>query len=241
MLRIIVLTAVLLIILQNQVVLFTIQLVNLIILLRRSRVRYVSYSVSDEYGATHEAQVNVTITGVNDAPVANSDNISLFENESQTFNPADNDTDVDLGDTRRVTSVTNPTSNFGTAILDPVTAYVTYTTGSGFDYLAEGEQATEIFTYTVEDRFNGTDQGDVIVTVTGVNDTPEAVNDVQYVNEDSSKVFDPTLNDRDIDNGDVLHLASAHLNSGAREKLKYLPMVRFIMTLLTSLMSYLRK
>ena len=181
-----------------------------------------NYSVSDEYGATHEAQVNVTITGVNDAPVANSDNISLFENESQTFNPADNDTDVDLGDTRRVTSVTNPTSNFGTAILDPVTAYVTYTTGSGFDYLAEGEQATEIFTYTVEDRFNGTDQGDVIVTVTGVNDTPEAVNDVQYVNEDSSKVFDPTLNDRDVDNGDVLHLASAHLNSGARGEIEIL-------------------
>ncbi len=181
-----------------------------------------TYSVSDEYGASHEAHVEVTITGVNDAPVANSDNINLLENESYTFNPSDNDTDIDLGDTRRVTSVSNPTSNFGTAILDPVTARVTYTTGAGFDYLAEGEQATETFTYTVEDRFNGTDQGDVIVTVFGVNDSPEAVNDVEYVNEDSSKVFDPTLNDRDIDNGDVLHLSSAQLDPGARGEIQIL-------------------
>ena len=62
----------------------------------------------------------------------------------------------------------------------------------------------------------------MIVTVFGVNDSPEAVNDVEYVNEDSSKVFDPTLNDRDIDNGDVLHLSSAQLDPGARGEIQIL-------------------
>ena len=181
-----------------------------------------TYSVSDEYGATHQAQVDVTITGVNDAPVANQDTVSVSQNGSSTFDPTENDTDVDLGDTRRVTSVSNPTANYGTAVLDPVTARVTYSTGSGFDYLAHNEQASETFSYTVEDRFNGTDQGNVVVTVTGVNDAPEAVDDVQYISEDSSKTFDPTLNDRDVDNGDVLHLASAELDSGARGEIEIL-------------------
>jgi VCBS repeat-containing protein len=181
-----------------------------------------TYSVSDEYGATHQAQVDVTITGVNDAPVANQDAVNVSQNGSHTFDPTDNDTDVDLGDTRRVTSVSNPTENYGTAVLDPVTARVTYSTGPGFDYLAQGEQASETFSYTVEDRFNGTDQGNVVVTITGVNDAPEAVNDVQYIPENSSKAFDPTLNDRDVDNGDVLHLSSAELNSGARGEIEIL-------------------
>ena len=54
-----------------------------------------TYSVADEYGATHQAQVDVTITGVNDAPVANQDAVSVLQNGSSTFDHAENDTDVD--------------------------------------------------------------------------------------------------------------------------------------------------
>jgi VCBS repeat-containing protein len=116
-----------------------------------------SYTVADNDAGTHQANVKVTVTGVNDAPVAVDDRATIQQGGSYTFDPSLNDTDVDRGDTRRVTSVTNPTGNRGTATLDPVNGQVNYVTGSGFDYLAEGEQASETYSYTVADRVGGTD------------------------------------------------------------------------------------
>ena len=60
-----------------------------------------------------------------------------------------------------------------------------------------------------------TDQADATVTVVGVNDAPVAV-DVQLIPEDHAKTFDPTLNDSDVDNGDVLTLVDAELQPGSR-------------------------
>ena len=175
-----------------------------------------SYTVADKDGATHQAQVKVTVTGVNDAPVAVNDRVTISQGAVHSFNPSGNDTDVDLGDTRRVTSVSNPTGNRGTATLNPINGEVSYASGSGFNYLAEGETASETYSYTVADRFGGTDRGDVTITVTGNNDAPEAVNDVVTLSEDGGIRFNPTTNDRDVDNGDVLRLSSAQLGTGAR-------------------------
>ena len=175
-----------------------------------------SYTVADKDGATHQAQVKVTVTGVNDAPVAVDDRATILQGGSYAFDPSANDTDVDLGDTRRVTSVSNPTGNRGTATLNPVNGQVNYVTGSGFDYLADGEQASETYSYTVADRFGGTDRGDVTITVTGKNDAPQTVNDVVILNEDQGIRFNPAANDRDVDNGDVLRVSSAQLGTGAK-------------------------
>ena len=175
-----------------------------------------NYTVTDSKGVSSTAQANVHITGVNDAPVAVDDTLALKQGESTSFNPAGNDTDVDNGDTRRVIGVINPTTNLGQASLDPVSHAVSYTAGSAFNYLAAGQTKTETFSYTVEDRYNGSDRGDVSVTVTGVNDAPEVVNDVVKVAAGQSLRFDPTVNDRDVDQGDVLHVSSATLGSLAR-------------------------
>ena len=175
-----------------------------------------SYSVADKDGATHQAQVKVTVTGVNDAPVAVDDRATINQDTSYNFNPSGNDTDVDFGDTRRVTSVSNPTGNRGTATLNPINGEVTYASGTGFNYLADGELASETYSYTVADRFGGTDRGDVTITVTGKNDAPEAVNDVVTLNEDQGIRFNPAGNDRDVDNGDSLRVSSAQLGTGAK-------------------------
>ena len=175
-----------------------------------------NYTVTDKEGVSSTAQANVHITGVNDAPVAVNDKIALNQGESTSFNPAANDTDVDNGDTRRVIGVINPTTNLGRAVLDPISHAVSYTAGSAFNYLAAGQTKTETFSYTVEDRYNGSDRGDVSVTVTGVNDAPEAVNDVVKVAAGQSLRFDPTTNDRDVDQGDALHVSSATLGTLAR-------------------------
>jgi len=175
-----------------------------------------SYTVADKKGDTHQANAKVTITGVNDAPVAVDDRRTIAQGGSITFDPSSNDTDVDRGDTRRVTSVSNPTGNRGTATLNPINGQVTYVTGSGFDYLHDGEQASETYSYTVADRFGGTDRGDVTITVTGKNDAPQAVNDVVTLGEDEGYRFNPAANDRDVDNEDALHVSSAQLGTGAR-------------------------
>ena len=175
-----------------------------------------SYTVADKGGATHQANVKVTITGVNDAPVAVDDHATIAQGGSVTFDPSSNDTDVDRGDTRRVTSVSNPTGNHGTATLNPINGQVTYAAGSGFDYLADGEQASETYSYTVADRYGATDRGDVTITVTGKNDTPQTVNDVYTLNEDQGIGFNPTTNDRDPDHLDALHVSSAQLGTGAK-------------------------
>ena len=171
-----------------------------------------TYFVSDEFGASDEGQVDVTITGSNDLPVANQDLISVSPNESYTFNPADNDTDVDLGDQLRVVSIGNSSENIGTVILDPLTGNVTYSTGTSFDFLGRNEQASETFEYTVEDSSKATAQGTVVVTVTGKSRGPELQNDdpiIYRINEDfSSTVLDLVSEGRvvDADEGDVLRL-----------------------------------
>lgn len=175
-----------------------------------------SYTVADKKGDTHQANVKVTITGVNDAPVAVDDRRTVAQGGSVTFDPSSNDTDVDRGDTRRVISVSNPTGNHGTASLNPINGQVTYIAGSGFDYLADGEQANETYSYTVADRYGATDRGDVTITVTGKNDTPQTVNDVYTLHEDQGIGFNPTINDRDPDHLDALHVSSAQLGTGAK-------------------------
>lgn len=175
-----------------------------------------NYTVSDKEGASSSAQANVRITGVNDAPVAVNDSLALNQGESKSLNPAANDTDVDNGDTRRVIGVINPTTNLGQATLNTINNSVSYTAGSAFNYLAAGQTKTETFSYTVEDRYNGSDRGDVSVTITGVNDAPEAVDDVVKVGAGQSLRFDPTSNDRDIDQNDALRVSSVSLGSLAR-------------------------
>ena len=171
-----------------------------------------TYFVSDEFGASDDGQVDVTITGSNDAPVANQDLISISPNESYTFNPADNDTDVDLGDQLRVVSIGNSSENIGTVVLDPLTGNVTYSTGTSFDFLGRNEQASETFDYTVEDSSKATAQGTVVVTVTGKSRGPELQNDdpiIYRISEDfSSTVLDLVSEGRvvDADEGDVLRL-----------------------------------
>ena len=71
-----------------------------------------SYTVSDGKGGTDTATVNLTITGVNDNPVAADDTGTTNENTTLTVNAANgvlkNDTDVD-GDTLTVSAVTGGT------------------------------------------------------------------------------------------------------------------------------------
>ena len=143
------------------------------------------------------ATVDVTVTCVNDDPVAVNDTATVDEDSSgNAIDVLDNDTDAD-GDTLSVSSVTDPangsTTNNGTD--------VSYTPDPDFC-------GTDSFVYTVSDGEGGSDTGIVTVTVDCVNDEPVAEDDMATVDEDSSgNVIDVLGNDTDADS-DTLSVSS---------------------------------
>ena len=168
-----------------------------------------SYTMKDTAGVTSTAQVTVTISGTNNAPTAVADTASATENGAAiSINVLANDTDADIGDTRKVLSVDN-TGTVGLASVAPGGGSVTYTIGSAFQNLAAGVQATDTFTYTMADSGGAQSTASVTVTVTGINDAPIAVANTATVQEDGGPVtLNVLANDIDVDAGDTLSLFS---------------------------------
>jgi len=113
-----------------------------------------TYMVSDGYGGTDTATVTITVNGVNDPPMAVSDNAITKKDTSVIVDVLNNDSDPDVGDILTVDSVTQGTN--GSVFNN--SSYVTYTPATGFN-------GTDSFSYTVSDGKGGTDTANVSVTV----------------------------------------------------------------------------
>ncbi len=157
-----------------------------------------TYIMQDAMGATSSAIVQISVRGVNDAPVAVADSASADEDgPAVTIDVLANDTDPDLGDTRRVISVTD---SAGGAVVRIVNGKAVYTVGSLYQYLGAGQTAADSFTYVISDLEGTTSTGTVTVTVHGRNDTPGAANDTAVAYEDGGPVLiDALANDTDVD------------------------------------------
>jgi len=152
------------------------------------------YITSDgNLGGYDTAKVIVTVTPVNDAPVAVNDNVSTAEDTPLTLAISEmlaNDADID-GDTLTFESI-DTTGTIGTVGIEPGNATVAYTPKADFN----GE---DIFYYIINDNKGGKDSAMVIVTVTPVNDRPVAVNDTVTTAEDNPITISVLSNDTDID------------------------------------------
>jgi VCBS repeat-containing protein len=136
-----------------------------------------SYTVTDAGGLTSTAPLEVTVTGTNDAPVAQALAGTAAENgPAITF--AANFTDVDAADSHTVSLDT--TGVKGKVVLNADGSF-TYDADGKFETLNAGQTATETFTYTVDDGQGGTSTETVTVTVVGQNDAPKAVADFNGV------------------------------------------------------------
>ena len=152
------------------------------------------YKANDGSLDSNTATVTITVTAVNDAPVAVDDGVRTAEDTVLTLTQADlkgNDTDVDnTNDQLSVTAVSNPIN--GSVVLN-VDGTVTFTPVSNFF-------GTAGFYYTLSDgALNNIPVGDhaglVTVAVTSVNDAPVSNADAATVAEDGSVTFDPRTND----------------------------------------------
>ena len=127
-----------------------------------------SYTVSDGHGGTDTATVNVTVTPVNDDPNAVNDSLTTNEDTaSAPLNVLANDTDID-GGALTVTTLT-PTAAHGT-VSCTAAGLCTYTPAANYP-------GPDSFTYSISDGNGGTDTATVNVTVTPVNDVPNAVDE----------------------------------------------------------------
>ena len=149
-----------------------------------------TYTISDGQGGTDTATVNVTVTAVNDSPVAADDNVSTPEDTSVTIDVLVNDTDAD-GDTLTITLVSAPTN--GTAAIQ--SGFVLYTPDPNFNGL-------DSLTYTITDG-QASATANVNIDMTAVNDPPTASPDSATTDEDRPVTIDIVANDFDPD-GDPL-------------------------------------
>ncbi|MBV7379347.1 Ig-like domain-containing protein [Maritimibacter dapengensis] len=168
-----------------------------------------TYTISDGQGGTDTATVTINVTNVNDAPDAVDDAAATDEDSPVTIDLTANDSDPD-GDDLEILSVDTTGTN-GVVTVNPDDDSVVYDPNGAYEGLAEGETATDTFTYTVTDGNGGTDVASVTVTITGVNDAPDAVDDSLTTDEDTPITFNPLDNDSDPD-GDDLDILSADVD-----------------------------
>ncbi|MBW4674418.1 MAG: SdiA-regulated domain-containing protein [Desmonostoc geniculatum HA4340-LM1] len=143
----------------------------------------------------------------NQAPTAVNDTVSIAEDATTANFYAtllSNDTDPDAGDLKNIIAV-NTTGTQGTVLFDQNTQNLTYT-ASSFNYLSQGQTATDSFSYAIADSQGLQSTAIVNVSVTGVNDAPTVVQPLEDKIISTSKLFSFNVGDKftDIDRGDTL-------------------------------------
>lgn len=156
-----------------------------------------TYTISDPVGLTDTATVTVEVIPTGDPPVAVDDSFTTDEDTTNNMIAVlANDFDPDTGDVISITAVGKP-NNGGTAVIN----------GNQIDYTpAANFFGTETFTYMISDLAGKSDSALVTVTVNGVNDDPDAVDDFFTVDEDTTNnSLDVLANDTDApDVGETL-------------------------------------
>ena len=162
-----------------------------------------TYRSNDGFADSNLATVSITVSPVNDAPVANDDAYSTDEDTPLVVAAAGvlvNDIDID-GDS--LTAVLEVGTTNGTLSLNP-DGSLTYTPGAGFN-------GPDSFTYTANDASLSSNIATVSITVNPVNGAPVATDDAYGTSEDTPLVVPAAGvlgNDTDPD-GDSLTAAVA--------------------------------
>ena len=155
-----------------------------------------TYIAGNGASGAASATVTVQVAAVNDPPLAVKDSATTAEETAKTIPVLANDSDVD-GDALSVTALTIPANGAASINLNGT---VTYTPTKDFN-------GVDTFAYTLSDGNGGSRVTTVSVTVTPVNDAPEAADDLLMLDEDGQALLSVLLNDRDVD-GDSLTITS---------------------------------
>lgn len=160
------------------------------------------YRVADIAGVqSNIATVTISVTPVNDLPVAVDDFDITLEDNAVEITVLTNDTDVEDGviSSASIEVISSPAN--GSAVLNP-SGTITYTPDADFN-------GTDAFQYTIKDSQVATSApGTVQITISAVNDAPVANNDLLTVNEDTSLDIAVLGNDLDVDGNETIDVGS---------------------------------
>lgn len=170
-----------------------------------------------ETSFTDTAEVDLTVTPVNDPPDAVADRVTTNEDVPVNIDVLANDTDLE-SDKLTVTAASAPN---GTVVIEADNT-LTYTPNLNFN-------GREQITYTISDGNGGTDTGFVAVTVDPVNDDPTGVTDIAPpIPEDGGPiVFDVLANDFDVDGDSPLFVSALGIQVGGTAELTNDGQIRF--------------
>ncbi|MBN2293610.1 MAG: tandem-95 repeat protein, partial [Pirellulales bacterium] len=171
----------------------------------------VTITAKDEVGQTAIAILNIQVV-----EGAMDDSAETDEGTPVTFDVAWND----YGGTAAVDTILlgSTTSTLGATITDNGDGTLTYNPSGAVDLdsIAVGETLEDTFTYTIEDQDgNRSGPATVTVTVSGVNDAPDAVDDTEDIDENVVATFNVLGNDIDPDTSDTLTVTEATSAAGA--------------------------
>lgn len=186
-----------------------------------------TYTVTDNHGASSTTTVTFNISGVNDAPVAADDNYNVDAGSVLMNNViVSNDSDPDNNTTLTVTAINGDSNLVGQSFALASGAMVSINANGDITYdsstipnyqaLAAGETlaAPDSLTYTISDGQGGTSTATVHLNVVGVNDAPTAVNDTYNVNVGTVLTDVNVLSsDSDVDHGDTFSVTAINGNS----------------------------
>ncbi|HIE98699.1 MAG: Ig-like domain-containing protein [Fuerstiella sp.] len=153
-----------------------------------------TYEVSDGRGDTTQATAVITVTSVNDGPVATGEAFSHDEDNTLNITAAGvllNDSDAD-GDTLSAVLVSGAANGSVTLYAD-----------GSFDYTPDDDfYGTDSFSYVANDGTSDSNLATVSIMVDPVNDAPVAANDNLVTNEDTVLLINASSllsNDNDVD------------------------------------------
>lgn len=179
-----------------------------------------TYTLTNALGQSDTATVTVTISGLNDRPVAASLEVDAQEDGRPVSFPfAGSDADDDAILTFNILSQPNEGQ-----VINNGDGTFRFVPGSDFQELAEGEVREVAFDYTATDQFGAVSEPAAItVRVTGINDAPEPTADGAFpttLTEDDVDNFGDRVSDIvagtivDIDNDSLLGMAIINVIDG---------------------------
>ena len=191
-------------------------------------------TATDEGGLSISKAFSITVTNVNEAPVANNDSFGArLENQNgsaMTLNVIGNDTDPDAGQTATltiasgsvaVTAVNTPPGapaglltalqTAGVFTIDGTGKNIVFDNSGGlFDFLREGQSSVVTLTYQAQDTGALTSNtATVTLQILGVNDAPvlAAISNVTLSENDPAATAVATASATDLDTGDTKSFA----------------------------------
>ncbi|WP_188444618.1 Ig-like domain-containing protein, partial [Belliella aquatica] len=172
------------------------------------KVPTVIYQMEDSEGGTDIGTLSITVTKLNQPPVANDQNLNVNEDTALTGNLLSNGgaTDPD-GDPVKITDFTldGVTYNAGTTVDIPGVGVIKINENGSFEFTPALNYNGPVppVTYTVVDVNGGKDTATLNITVDPVNDAPLAADDIVGTTEGTNAIGNVLTNDTDVD-GDLL-------------------------------------